>query len=182
VFQSSKPLTPNHKQEAKVQKIVTFLWFDSQAEEAANLYVSLFKNSKILQITRYPESATPASGQPAGSVMTVSFQLDGQQFTAINGGPHFKFTEAISLVVNCDTQEEIDRLWAKLIEGGGREDQCGWLKDKFGLSWQIVPASLGEMLKKPEDAQRVMAAVLKMKKLDIATLKKAQEDNQVASA
>ena len=165
-----------------MQKITTFLWFDKQAEEAANFYVGIFNNSKILQITHYPKSATAAAGQPAGTVMTVNFELDGQLFTALNGGPHFKFSEAISLVVNCDTQEEIDRLWAKLIEGGGREDQCGWLKDKFGLSWQIVPASLSEMLRKPEDAERVMAAVLKMRRLDIATLKKAQEGKQTASA
>jgi predicted 3-demethylubiquinone-9 3-methyltransferase (glyoxalase superfamily) len=164
-----------------MQKITTFLWFDRQAEEAANFYVGIFKNSKIVQITRYPESVTAAAGRPAGTVMTVNFQLDDQQFTGLNGGPHFKFSEAISLVVNCDTQEEIDRLWAKLLEGG-KEDQCGWLKDKFGLSWQIVPASLSEMLEKPEEADRVMAAVLKMTKLDIATLRKAQEGKQVASA
>lgn len=165
-----------------MQKITTFLWFDNQAEQAAKFYVSIFKNSKIAQITHYPQSATTASGQPAGTVMTVNFVLDGQLFTALNGGPHFKFSEAISLVVNCDTQEEIDRLWAKLIEGGGREDQCGWLKDKFGLSWQIVPASLSEMLEKPDSAERVMAAVLKMRKLDMATLKKAQQGKQVAGA
>ncbi len=165
-----------------MQKITTFLWFDSQAEQAAKFYVSIFKNSKIVQITYYPQSATTASGQPADTVMTVNFELDGQLFTALNGGPHFKFSEAISLVVNCDTQEEIDRFWAKLIEGGGTEDQCGWLKDKFGLSWQIVPASLSEMLEKPDSAERVMAAVLKMRKLDMATLKKAQEGKQGASA
>lgn len=157
----------------KIQKITPFLWFDSQAEDAAKFYVSIFKNSKIMATTRYPRSTENASGRPAGSVMVVKFMLEGQQFTALNGGPMFKFSEAISFVVNCNTQEEIDEMWDQLV-AGGKASQCGWLVDKFGLSWQIVPSSLGEMMRKPDEANRVMAALLKMKKLDIATLKKAQ--------
>ena len=155
-----------------MSKITPFLWFDNQAEEAANLYVSIFKNSKILNITRYGE----AGPGPAGTVMTVNFQLDGQEFIALNGGPQFKFTEAISFSVNCKSQEEVDELWAKLTEGG-EEGPCGWLKDKYGLSWQINPTVLGEMLNDPdpEKAQRVMAAMLQMKKIDIAKLKQAYE-------
>src|SRR2546426_3934448 len=121
-----------------MQKITPFLWFDDKAEEAVNLYVSIFQNSKIGSITRYGQEGAEVSGRPKGTVMTVAFQLDGQAFTALNGGPHFKFTEAISLVVNCKTQEEVDELWEKLSEGG-EKGQCGWLKDKYGLSWQIVP-------------------------------------------
>ena len=164
-----------------MQKITTFLWFDRQAEEAANFYVSIFKNSKIVQITHYPQSATAAAGQPAGTVMTVNFQLDGQQFTALNGGPHFKFSEAISLVVNCDTQEEIDHLWAKLSLGG-KEDQCGWLKDKFGLSWQIVPRALMNAMADPDRAaaKRAMEAMMGMKKIDIATIERARAGGPVA--
>ena len=124
-----------------MQKITPFLWFDNQAEEAMNLYVSLFKNSKILSVSRYGEGGPG----PAGTVMTATFQLDGQEFMALNGGPEFKFTEAISLFVNCETQEEVDELWEKLSEGG-EKSQCGWLKDKFGLSWQIIPTALGQML------------------------------------
>jgi len=155
-----------------MSKITPFLWFDNQAEEAANLYVSIFKNSKILNITRYGE----AGPGPAGTVMTVNFQLDGQEFIALNGGPQFKFTEAISFSVNCKSQEEVDELWAKLTEGG-EEGPCGWLKDKYGLSWQINPTVLGEMLNDPdpEKAQRVMAAMLQMKKIDIKGLKQAYE-------
>jgi len=153
-----------------MQKITPFLWFDGKAEEAANLYTSIFKNSKILNISRYGEEGPG----PAGTVMTVTFQLDGQEFTALNGGPMFKFTEAISFFVNCETQEEVDELWEKLSEGG-EEEQCGWLKDKYGVSWQIVPTALMEMLqdKDAERAQRVMKAMLQMKKIDIETLKQA---------
>ena len=156
--------------------ITPFLWFDDKAEEAANFYVTVFKNSKVGHISRYPESAEQAAGKPAGSVMTVDFQLDGQDFVGLNAGPHFKFTEAVSFVVNCETQEEVDEYWAKLSEGGA-ESQCGWLKDKYGLSWQITPIVLTEMMKDkdPEKADRVMAAMLKMKKIDIATLKQAYD-------
>jgi predicted 3-demethylubiquinone-9 3-methyltransferase (glyoxalase superfamily) len=157
-----------------VQKITPFLWFDTQAEEAAKFYVSIFKNSKIGSVSRYDEEGAKASGRPKGSVMTVAFELDGQAFTALNGGPVFKFTEAISLVVNCDTQAEVDHFWQKL-SAGGEEVQCGWLKDKFGVSWQVIPMILMEMLvdKDPEKSKRVMAAMLKMKKIEIEPLKKA---------
>ena len=156
------------------QKITTFLWYDNQAEEAVNFYVSIFKNSRIGDIVRYGDTGPG----PKGQVMTAEFQLAGQQFTALNGGPQFKFTEAISLVVNCETQEEVDELWEKLSEGGEKV-QCGWLKDKFGLSWQIVPTVLRDLLKDkdPERTNRVMQAVLQMKKLDIAKLQKAYEGN-----
>lgn len=152
-------------------KITPFLWFDDNAEEAAKFYVSIFKNSKIGTVARYPEGA-PGK---AGSVMTVAFTLDGQEFMALNGGPHFKFNEAISLVVNCRDQAEIDEIWEKLTAGGGAEVQCGWLKDKFGLSWQIVPCNMGELMAgtDAEGARRAMQAMLQMKKLDIATLQQA---------
>jgi predicted 3-demethylubiquinone-9 3-methyltransferase (glyoxalase superfamily) len=158
------------------QKITPFLWFDTQAEEAANFYVAMFKNSRVASIARYDEEGAKAAGRPAGSVMTVAFELDGQDFTALNGGPHFKFTEAISLVVNCETQDEVDQFWAKL-SAGGQEVQCGWLKDRYGVSWQIVPTVLPEMLqdKDPAKARRVMAAMLKMIKIDIQALKRAFE-------
>ena len=158
------------------QKITPFLWFDHQAEEAATFYVSIFRNSRIGSVARYDGEAAAASGQPKGSVMTVAFELDGQCFTALNGGPMFKFTEAISLVVNCETEDEIDHFWSRL-SGGGQEVQCGWLKDRFGVSWQIVPAVLPELLqdKDPDKARRVMAAIMKMKKLDIDVLKRAWE-------
>ena len=161
---------------SKMQKITTFLWFDGQAEEAAQYYVSIFKNSRIVGTTRYDQEASQAAGRPKGSVMTVEFELDGQRFTALNGGPHFKFTEAISFVVNCQTQEEVDTYWEKLSSGGG-EVQCGWIKDKFGLSWQIVPTILPELLSDPEPqkSQRVMKAMFTMKKLDIRALKQAYE-------
>ena len=154
------------------QKISPFLWFENKAEEAANFYTSIFKNSKILGLTRYGEGAPG----PKGSVMTVSFQLDGHNFVALNGGPHFKFTEAISFVVNCETQQEVDEYWGKLSKGG-QEVQCGWLKDKYGLSWQIVPTILNELMqdKDPARSQRVMQALMQMKKLDIESLKKAYE-------
>jgi predicted 3-demethylubiquinone-9 3-methyltransferase (glyoxalase superfamily) len=161
-----------------MQKITPFLWFDDKAEEAANLYVSLFKNSKITGATRYDEKAAEASGRPKGTVMTIEFQLEGQEFVALNGGPHFKFTEAVSFVVSCETQEEVDKFWEELSEGG-QESQCGWLKDRYGLSWQIVPTVLSKMLrdKDPARAKRVMEAMLKMRKLDIQALKQAYDQN-----
>ncbi len=153
-----------------MQKITTFLWFDTQAEEAANFYVSIFKDSKIVSVNRYPEGS-PA---PAGSVMTVKFELDGQEFVALNGGPAFKFTEAISLVVNCTSQDEVDYFWEKLT-AGGKEVECGWLKDKYGLFWQITPTILIELMtsKDPEQGKRVMQAMMKMVKIDIETIKRA---------
>jgi predicted 3-demethylubiquinone-9 3-methyltransferase (glyoxalase superfamily) len=160
-----------------MQKIKPFLWFDNQAEEAANLYTSIFKNSKIGSITRYDKAAAQASGRPAGSAMTVEFELEGQRFVGLNGGPIFKFTEAVSFAVSCETQEEVDYFWNKLTADGGAESQCGWLKDKFGLSWQIVPKILPELLKDKDAAKahRVMKAMLQMKKIDIAKLKEAAE-------
>lgn len=163
------------KQKTK-QKITPFLWFDDQAEEAAAFYVSIFKNSSIRGIARYDKDAAKAAGRPEGSVMTVQFELDGQEFVALNGGPAFKLTEAVSFVVNCETQEEIDHFWQEL-SAGGQEVQCGWLKDRFGLSWQVVPTVLGEMLqgKDPEKSHRVMAAIMQMKKLDLGALRNAYE-------
>jgi len=161
-----------------MQKITPFLWFNSQAEEAANFYVSVFNNAKIVNIARYGEAGAEASGRAKGSVMTVTFELEGQEFVALNGGPEFTLSPAISFVVNCATQEEVDALWDKLSAGGDEKDQqCGWLQDKYGLSWQIVPRELEEMLqdKNPERAERVMRAMLRMKKIDIATLKQAYE-------
>ncbi len=157
-----------------MQTITPFLWFDDKAEEAVKFYVSLFKNSKIGRITRYGAEGAEVSGRPKGTVMTVTFQLDGQEFMALNGGPHFKFTEAISLLVNCKTQEEVDELWEKL-SAGGEQGQCGWLKDKYGLSWQIVPTVLGKMLndKDAEKSKRVMHALFQMRKLDIKRLQQA---------
>jgi predicted 3-demethylubiquinone-9 3-methyltransferase (glyoxalase superfamily) len=156
-----------------MQKIVSFLWFDNQAEEAVNLYMSLFKNSKITSVARYGEAGPRAKG----SVMMINFTLEGQDFIALNGGPTFKFTEAISLFVNCETQEEVDTLWTKLTEGG-HESQCGWLKDKFGVSWQIIPTALMKLMSDPDPnkAGRVMQAMLKMKKIDIAALREAHEN------
>jgi predicted 3-demethylubiquinone-9 3-methyltransferase (glyoxalase superfamily) len=155
-------------------KITPFLWFNGQAEEAAKFYTSIFKNSKIGKIARYGKEGREVHGRQAGSVMTVEFELDGQKVIALNGGPQFKFTEAVSFSVDCKSQQEVDTYWNKLSEGG-EESMCGWLKDKFGLSWQINPTVLGEMLqdKDPKKAGRVMAAMLKMKKIDIETLKKA---------
>jgi predicted 3-demethylubiquinone-9 3-methyltransferase (glyoxalase superfamily) len=160
-----------------MQKITPFLWFDNQAEEAAYFYVSLFKDSKIGKATRYEEEGAKVSGQPKGAVMTIEFKLNGQDFIALNGGPQFKFTEAVSFSVSCETQEEIDELWNKLTADGGKESQCGWLKDKFGLSWQIVPPVLGELLadNNTEKSKRVMQAMLQMKKIDIQALKRAYE-------
>ncbi len=159
-----------------MQRITPFLWFDNQAEEAARFYTSVFNDSKIGKIARYDEAGEKASGRPAGSVMTVEFQLEGQEFVALNGGPHFKFNEAVSFVVNCRTQAEVDKYWKKL-SAGGKEVQCGWLKDKYGVSWQIVPTILGKLLsgKDPAKARRVMQAMLKMVKLDIRKLKQAAE-------
>jgi len=154
-----------------MSKITPFLWFDNNAEEAVQFYTSIFKNSRILETSRYPEGAPG----PKGSVMTMKFELNGQEFIALNGGPHFKFNEAISFSVNCETQKEIDEYWEKLTSGGGKEVQCGWLKDKYGLSWQIVPAALGQLMadKDPKKAKRVTQAMMKMVKLDIEALKKA---------
>jgi predicted 3-demethylubiquinone-9 3-methyltransferase (glyoxalase superfamily) len=153
-------------------KITPFLWFDHQAEEAANFYVSIFKNSKIQTVSRYGE----AGPGPKGSVMVVTFQLDGQSFTALNGGPKFTFTPAISLLVNCETQTEVDELWEKL-SAGGRKDRCGWLQDKYGLSWQIVPTTLGKLISDPdpEKSKRVMQAMLQMDEIDIARLQQAYD-------
>jgi predicted 3-demethylubiquinone-9 3-methyltransferase (glyoxalase superfamily) len=153
-------------------KITPFLWFDNQAEEAANFYVSIFKNSKIVNVSRYGD----AGPGPRGSAMTVVFQLNGQEFIALNGGPHFKFTEAISFSVDCKTQQEVDEYWEKL-SAGGKPQQCGWLKDKYGLSWQIVPSILGQLLgdKDPQKSKRTMEVMLKMTKLDIAALQRAYE-------
>lgn len=155
------------------QKIKTFLWFDNNAEEAVNFYVSIFKNSKVLEVVRYGD----AGPGPKGSVMTCTFQLEGQEFIALNGGPHFRFTEAISLFVTCQTQAEVDELWEKLTAGGGAPSQCGWLKDKFGLSWQIIPSALMEMIadKDPGKSNRVMKAMLQMGKIDIGGLTKAYD-------
>jgi predicted 3-demethylubiquinone-9 3-methyltransferase (glyoxalase superfamily) len=157
------------------QRITPFLWFDTQAEEAAKFYTSIFKKSKIGNIARYDKSGEKVTGRPAGSVMTVEFQLEGQDFIALNGGPHFRFNESISFVVNCKDQKEVDYYWKKLTAGGGREVQCGWVTDKFGLSWQIVPTVLNELMSSKDAAksQRVMEAMLKMVKLDIKTLKAA---------
>ncbi|MDP4174958.1 MAG: VOC family protein [Bacteroidota bacterium] len=157
-----------------MQKITPFLWFENQAEEAVNYYTSIFKDSKIIKTTRYDEASSRASGRPKDSVMTVAFQINGQDFVALNGGPEFKFTEAVSFAISCKTQQEVDYFWGKLAEGG-EEGQCGWLKDKFGLSWQVVPTALEEMLndKNTEKTKRVIEAMLQMKKLDLEVLKRA---------
>src|SRR2546421_10998530 len=155
-----------------MQRITPFLWFDSQAEAAAKFYVSVFKNSKIKQITHYTGEEL---AERKGQVMTVDFVLDGQEFVALNGGPQFKFTEAVSFVVNCETQEEIDYYWEKLTAGGGEEVQCGWLTDKYGLSWQVVPTKWDEWSKDAAGMQRLMHAVMQMKKLDIAALQRAYD-------
>ena len=168
-----------------MQGFTTCLWFDDQAEEAARFYTSVFRNSRIGGITRYGESGARVSGRPKGSVMTVDFEAAGQKFMGLNGGPQFKFSEAISIVVNCESQEEIDEYWAKLT-AGGRESVCGWLTDKYGLSWQVVPAELDRMMqdKDPARTERVMAAVLTMKKLDLDALRRAYrgEESEVAAA
>jgi len=157
-----------------MQKITPFLWFDNQAEEAANFYVSIFPNSKIKEVSRYGDSGAEIAGREKGSVMTVAFELNGQEFVALNGGPLFKFTEAVSFMVHCKDQEEVDYYWEKL-SAVPESEQCGWLKDKYGLSWQIVPTVLDEMVSSsdPVKAERAMKAMLQMKKLDIAGLQKA---------
>jgi predicted 3-demethylubiquinone-9 3-methyltransferase (glyoxalase superfamily) len=153
-----------------MQKITPFLWYDGNAEEAANFYISIFKNSKMGKISRYGD----AGPGPKGSVMSVTFQIEGQEYFALNGGPHFKFTPAISFFVNCETQQEVDDLWEKL-SAGGRTDRCGWLQDKFGVSWQIIPSVLGQLLgdKDPQRANRAMQAMLQMTKIDIEKLQQA---------
>ena len=161
-----------------VQTIRPCLWFDDQAEEAARFYVGVFKEARILQIARYGEAGREIHGRPPGSVMTVAFELAGQSFTALNGGPVFTFNEAISLQVHCDTQAEIDHYWSRLTAGGDpKSQQCGWLKDRFGVSWQVVPRALPELLadERSEHAQRVMTALMQMKKLDIAALRRAYD-------
>lgn len=161
-----------------IQKITPFLWFDHQAEEAANFYTSIFKNSKMGQVVRYGKEGYEIHGREAGSVMTVEFEIEEKKFVALNGGPHFKFNEAISFVVNCETQEEVDYYWEKLSEGGDPQaQQCGWLKDKYGVSWQIEPTAVINMLSDPdpEKSERVMKAVLQMKKIDIKTLEQVYE-------
>jgi predicted 3-demethylubiquinone-9 3-methyltransferase (glyoxalase superfamily) len=168
--------------EMKTQKITPFLWFNNNAEEAVNFYTSVFKNSKVVMTTRYTSEVSEVSGMPKDSVMTVAFELAGQKFVALNGGPHFKFSEAVSFVVNCDSQQEIDYYWEKLSEGGDRNaQQCGWLKDKYGLSWQIVPANLGELISDPDPGKtaNVMKALMRMKKLDVEALQNAKLSGQV---
>jgi predicted 3-demethylubiquinone-9 3-methyltransferase (glyoxalase superfamily) len=161
-----------NKEQTHMHKITPFLWFDNNAEEAMNFYVSIFKNSKVGTVTRYGD----AGPGPKGSVMSATFQLDGQDFFALNGGPHYKFTPAISFFVNCETQQEVDELWDKL-SAGGRKDRCGWLQDKYGLSWQIIPTALTTLLrdKDPAKANRVMKAMLQMDRIDINRLKQAYE-------
>ena len=162
----------------RVQRITPCLWFDDQAEEAARFYTGIFPNSRIVSVTRYGDAGYEFHRKPAGSVMTVAFELDGQTFTGLNGGPVFQFNEAVSFQVNCDTQEEVDYFWEKLSEGGDEKaQQCGWLKDRYGVSWQVVPTILNEMVQDPESekSQRAMEAMLLMKKLDIAELKRAYE-------
>ena len=157
-----------------MSKITPFLWFENQAEEAANLYASIFKNAIVGQVARYPEG----SPLPAGTAMTVEFELDGQPFIALNGGPYYKFNEAVSFVIDCTTQEEVDYYWSKLTADGGEEGQCGWLKDKFGLSWQVTPKALKDLLgaRDPKKAQAAMHAMLQMRKIDIAALQKAHDE------
>jgi predicted 3-demethylubiquinone-9 3-methyltransferase (glyoxalase superfamily) len=162
-----------------MRKITPFLWFDHQAEEAVKFYTSVFKNSKTGRILRYGEEAAKVSesGRPPGSVLTIEFEIEGQKFVALNGGPQFKFNESISFVVNCETQQEVDYYWQKFTADGGQESACGWLKDKFGVSWQITPTVLIDMLhdKDSEKSERVMHAMLQMQKIDMATLKEAYD-------
>jgi predicted 3-demethylubiquinone-9 3-methyltransferase (glyoxalase superfamily) len=160
-----------------MQKITPFLWFDDQAEEAVKFYSSVFKNSKTGRILSYDAEAAKASGRPAGSVLTIEFEIEGQKFVALNGGPDFKFNESVSFVINCETQKEVDYFWEKLTADGGQESACGWIKDKFGLSWQVTPTVLIEMLhdKDCKKSERVMKAMLQMQKIDINTLKAAYE-------
>ena len=164
--------------QTSIQKITPFLWFDTQAEEAAQFYVSVFKNSMITDVLRYGEAGHEIHGRPAGSVMTVDFELDGQPFTALNGGPVFSFNEAVSLQVFCDSQAEVDYFWERLSEGGDkRAQQCGWLKDRYGVSWQVIPVELLEMIRDPDDekSQRATAAMLRMKKIEIEEIRRAYE-------
>ena len=159
---------------ARFQRITPFLWFNNDAEDAVKFYVSVFENSRIGQVTHYTKESSDASGQTEGSVMTIAFELDGQPFTAINGGPHFKFNEAVSFVISCETQDEIDYYWDNLTEGGDPKSQvCGWLKDRYGLSWQVTPSDLAELMRDPATTAAVMKQVLKMKKIDLATLRRA---------
>lgn len=176
VIPVSSPLDTEIEPMPPKQKITTFLWFDDNAEEAMNFYVSLFEDSKVVSVSRWGEGGPV----PKGTLMTATFELAGQEFMALNGGPMHRFTEAISLFVNCETQAEIDSLWAKLTAGGGEPGRCGWLKDKYGLSWQIVPSALGAMLgdKDPAKARRVAEAMMKMNKLDIDGLKRAYHQGQ----
>jgi predicted 3-demethylubiquinone-9 3-methyltransferase (glyoxalase superfamily) len=163
---------------AQFQRITPFLWFDRQAEEAARYYTGIFKNSRIVKTSHYGRAGQEIHGMPPGSVMVIAFELEGQPFSALNGGPVFKFNEAVSLVVSCETQEEIDDYWDKLTQGGDPQaQQCGWLKDKFGLSWQVVPTILSDLVGDPDSSksQRAMSAMMQMKKLDIATLKRAYD-------
>jgi predicted 3-demethylubiquinone-9 3-methyltransferase (glyoxalase superfamily) len=175
VARSSEPVTgsPTHDRSGAMPKLTPNLWFDTQSEEAAEFYISVFPNSKVTSVTYYGE----AGPGPAGTVLTVTFVLDGQEFTAINGGPMFSFDEAISFVINCADQEEIDFYWSKLIEGGGEESQCGWLKDKYGLSWQVVPTDWEDLLNDPDPAraQRAVTAMLGMRKIDIAAIQAAAD-------
>jgi predicted 3-demethylubiquinone-9 3-methyltransferase (glyoxalase superfamily) len=158
-----------------MQKITPFLWFDHQAEEAAKFYTSVFRNSRVGRILRYDEATAKAAGGPVGSVLTIEFEIEGQKFTALNGGPQFKFNESVSFVVYCETQDEVDHFWQKLTADGGQESECGWLRDKFGLSWQVTPTVLIEMLhdKDPKKSRRVMNAMMQMQKIDISKLKAA---------
>lgn len=156
-------------------RITPFLWFDNQAEEAVKFYTTVFKTAKVGRIARYNDAGEKVAGRPAGSVMTIEFTVEGQKFIALNGGPHFKFNEAVSFVVHCKTQAEVDYYWKKLTSGGGREVQCGWLKDKYGVSWQVVPEALGKLTSSKDKArnERVMAVMLQMKKLDLKKLEAA---------
>ena len=169
---------------ATMQKITSSLWFDNQAEEAVNFYMSIFKNASVIRTARYGKEGYEIHQMPEGTVLTIEFELEGQRFVALNGGPVFEFSEAISFIVNCDTQDEVDYYWKKLTEGGdARAQQCGWLKDKFGVSWQVVPTTLAEMMADTDKdrAARVMKALLQMKKLDIKTLQEAYDGEAVSS-
>jgi predicted 3-demethylubiquinone-9 3-methyltransferase (glyoxalase superfamily) len=167
-----------NKTRKTMQKVTPFLWFDDQAENAANFYTSVFKNSRICRIFHSTEDAAEKTGHPVGSVLTIEFEIEGQKFVALNGGPLFKFNESVSFVVSCETQEEVDYFWERLTADGGEESACGWLKDKFGLSWQVTPTVLIDMLhdSDQEKSGRVMKAMLQMKKIDIKTLKKTYEE------
>lgn len=176
---ASQTANDNGKASLKLQRITPNLWFDRQAEDAAKFYTSIFKNSSIGKVSRYGKEGFEQHGMPEGTVMVIEFELEGQKFTGLNGGPHFKFTEAISFIVNCETQEEVDHYWNKLSEGGDPNAQmCGWLKDKFGVSWQIIPFALSKLMSDPdrEKAGRVMNAMLKMKKIEIEALEDAYND------